>query len=75
MNRYYVVAEAPGFEMEDEIFAKDLYQLARFVRETIAHYRDGIRDTLAMSMDLKFTYKQVLDENDNDITVEAAAAA
>lgn len=76
MNYYYVVAEAGDFKMEDEIRADDLYQLAQFVRETIAYHRDGVRDTSAADCShIKFTYKLVLDEDEIDVTAEAAAAA
>lgn len=76
MNVYYVVAEAGDFKIEDEIRANSLTQLARFVRETIACYRDWVRDGLVVDYsNIKFKYIQVLDNDDNDVTAEATAAA
>ena len=76
MNLYYVVAEAGDFKIEDEIRANNLTQLAQFVRETIACYRDWVRDASVVNCsNIKFKYTQVLDKNDNDVTAEATAAA
>ena len=76
MNLYYVVAEAGDFKIEDEIRANSLKQLARFVREMIACYRDWVRDGLVVDCsNIKFKYTQVLDNNDNDVTTMATAAS
>lgn len=64
-----VTAESTDFEMGDCIEAKDFSELAQFIRETIAYYRDNVSDTSTTDCSyVRFKYIQVLDENGNDVT-------
>jgi hypothetical protein len=66
---YDVTAESTDFEMNDCIEAKDFVELAQFIRETIAYYRDNVSDTSVTDCSyVVFKYLQVLDENGNDVT-------
>lgn len=66
---YDVTAESTDFEMNDCIEAKDFAELAQFIRETIAYYRDNVSDTSVTDCSyVVFKYIHVLDENGNDVT-------
>lgn len=73
MNRYYVEAHRHnGDSFAQDIKAKDLDQLANFVRETFV-YMEGCRDTSEVDCSYdKFESDLVEDENGEDITEEAA---
>ena len=71
MNSYYVEAHSKFGSFEDEIKAKDLYELAKFVRETFA-WMNGCHDTSEVDCSwIKFEYDYVEDEDGNDVTEEA----
>lgn len=68
---YYVKAHSEMGELEEEINAEDLSQLADFVRETFA-YMNGCHDTSEVDCSwIEFEYDYVEDEDGNDVTDEA----
>ena len=68
---YYVKAHSNLGELEEEINAEDLSQLADFVRETFA-YMNGCHDTSEVDCSwIEFEYDYVEDEDGNDVTDEA----
>ena len=68
---YYVKAHSNMDELEEEINAEDLSQLADFVRETFA-YMNGCHDTSEVDCSwIEFEYDYVEDEDGNDVTDEA----
>lgn len=68
---YYVKAHSNMDELEEEINAEDLSQLADFVRETFA-YMNGCHDTSEVDCSwIEFEYDCVEDEDGNDVTDEA----
>ena len=70
-TNYYVEAHSKLGSFSNEITAKDLNELAQFVRETFA-YMNGCNDTSDIDCSwIKFTYDSVEDEDGNDITDEA----
>ena len=70
-NLYYVQAHSSLGELDEDIEAEDLYQLAQFVRETFA-YMNGCHDTSDVDVSwIEFTYDLVEDEDGEDITAEA----
>lgn len=73
MNSYYVEAHRRnGDSFAQDIEAKDLDQLADFVRETFV-YMEGCHDTSEVDCSwVKFEYDLVEDEDGEDITEEAA---
>ena len=71
MNSYYVEAHNNTGSLAEDIEAKDLEQLAQFVRESFA-YMNGCHDTSDVDVSwIKFEYDLVEDEDGNDITEEA----
>ena len=68
---YYVKAHSNLGELEEDINAEDLSQLADFVRETFA-YMNGCHDTSEVDCSwIEFEYDYVEDEDGNDVTDEA----
>ena len=68
---YYVKAHSTMGELEEDINAEDLSQLADFVRETFA-YMNGCHDTSEVDCSwIEFEYDCVEDEDGNDVTDEA----
>ena len=68
---YYVKAHSNLGELEEDINAEDLSQLADFVRETFA-YMNGCHDTSEVDCSwIEFEYDCVEDEDCNDVTDEA----
>ena len=68
---YYVKAHSTMGELEEDINAEDLSQLADFVRETFA-YMNGCHDTSEVDCSwIEFEYDYVEDEDGNDVTDEA----
>lgn len=68
---YYVKAHSKMGELEEDINARDLSQLAEFVRESFA-YMNGCRDTSEVDCSwIEFEYDHVEDEDGDDVTDEA----